>query len=425
MKQQRIILRDNHIGQIAFTDIQTKNGFTVIPQGGTITQNLIMALQKRNNPYLYFTLNDESPSIEYRNFKRHEEWAKFTPQSPIQNPITNSQKPNQSLNHSSVPFYTFITQLQPEKRTMNYKVTMHNFHDSMTQEVKSIFNGVLNHTTSTFGAIKSAVEKIIVIASKDKNILINLCLKNTANDYLYAHALNVCFMSMNIAIAKGFIKEDVIDIGIAALLHDIGMLYTDVDIRTHRDKLGINDTFEIKSHPTISSNILDSISELPECVHIVAMQVHERENGKGYPKGIGSNCIHRYAKIIAVADVYIAMINTRPYRKAKRPFFAIKELVRMMQSGFLERDAVKHLLNNISIFPIGSVVELSNNTLAKVINANGNSIAKPEVSIITDTKGQILKEESIIQEKLHDNSSLEIVGTRHALHGIQDIMFGF
>ncbi|MGL1936980.1 MAG: HD domain-containing protein [Fibrobacterales bacterium] len=424
MNKQRVILRESHIGQIAFTDIETANGFTVIRRGGIITQNLITALRKRHNPTLFFS-STTPQSINDSHIKGHNEWVKFSNQSPINTPITQSIIPNPPLTHSGVPFYTFLKQLHPKNRTRSYKRRIHQLHNKLTAEVETLFINAVGPMKPSYATIGSIIEDILSVMSEDKNILINLCLKNDSLDYLYAHALNVTIIALNIAIAKGYNREDLIEIGTAALLHDIGMLYTDKAIRTERDELKHDDTFEIKSHPTISANILDTIRGVPPTIQLVAMQVHERENGMGYPKALKGHCIHRYAKIIAVADVYVALINDRPYRQAIRPFHAVRELISMMNRGFLEKESVKYLINYISLFPIGSVVELSNKRLAKVIAVHQGIIDQPEVSIITNEQGDLLREDQVTQTQLSERSTLSIIGTRNALSDLPDIMFGF
>jgi HD-GYP domain-containing protein (c-di-GMP phosphodiesterase class II) len=141
----------------------------------------------------------------------------------------------------------------------------------------------------------------------------------------------------------------------------------------------------------------------------VAYHAHERENGKGYPKQRSGHLIHGFAKVVQIADMYEAMSSPRPYRQAMLPFRVIAHLIFLSRTGEVSPGLLKAFLKYVSLFPVGSIVELSDHSIGKVIAANGLSYSKPVISVITDTEGTLLPRERIYQVDLTREQELSII----------------
>jgi HD-GYP domain-containing protein (c-di-GMP phosphodiesterase class II) len=107
------------------------------------------------------------------------------------------------------------------------------------------------------------------------------------------------------------------------------------------------------------------------------LQHHEKLNGKGYPVGVTGEKIHKYAKIIAVADVFDALVTERPYKSAFPKNTAIEMLMAMTEE--LDMEALKSFLASILLYPVDSLVQLSNGELAKVIENSPENCMRPKV----------------------------------------------
>jgi hypothetical protein len=128
-------------------------------------------------------------------------------------------------------------------------------------------------------------------------------------------------------------------------------------------------------------------------VQLVAYQVHERPDGSGYPRGREKKCIHLFARILHVADAYLAMTAQRPFRLPLMPYAAMECLLRQAEKNRVDPDVMRSLLRVLSLFPIGSYVRLSDGSLAEVIRANPHSFSRPLVALVRDTKGQPVSEQ--------------------------------
>ncbi|HEX3019582.1 MAG TPA: HD domain-containing phosphohydrolase, partial [Chitinispirillaceae bacterium] len=207
--------------------------------------------------------------------------------------------------------------------------------------------------------------------------------------------------------------------------HDIGMLLIPQEIRLKSSRPTEDEWYEIQKHPLTGIYLLERISRLPEPVILMTYQSHERENGKGYPKQRSSSLIDNYAKILSVADIFEALSSPRSYRDAYLPYKAIETLITMTRQGLVNGEYVKALLEYTSLFPIGSIVELSNKSIGRVVKSNGTSFAKPSVCILIDNKGNILEKDEQYIEDLSSNTSVQIVKAHQTSQFSQNIMLGF
>ncbi|MDD5675827.1 MAG: HD domain-containing protein [Chitinivibrionales bacterium] len=195
----------------------------------------------------------------------------------------------------------------------------------------------------------------------------------------------------------------------AALFHDVGMMLIPSEIRTKPGKLSIDEWYEVQKHPVLGLHLLEKVSNISDIVSLTAYQTHERENGKGYPKQRPSRFIHRFAKIVQIADVFEALSSPRSYRGAYIPYHAMEMIIKMSRQGLIPGDFVKSFLEYVSLFPVGSIVELSDHRLGKVVKANTTSLSKPTVSILVNEVGRTLAKDQIYQEDLSENTTVQIV----------------
>jgi HD-GYP domain-containing protein (c-di-GMP phosphodiesterase class II) len=301
------------------------------------------------------------------------------------------------------------TQLSVAERTESYKNDMTSSYNNALMEVKEILDLLVSGGRTDGLEIKKIVERFERVFITDRNILLNLSgIKHSGEDYLYHHCLNVCLIAINIAASYGYNESQVVEIGMGALLHDVGMLLIPRDIRIKQGRLTSEEWYEIQKHPILGLHLLEKISRLPEAIPYVAYQVHERENSTGYPKKRNSLLIHRFAKMAQVADVYEAMTSPRSYRKAYIPHEGIVRILKMSKTGLIPSDFVRAFIEYVSLYPVGSFVQLSDRRIAKVIHANKDSLAKPQVSVVTDAAGRLLMKSHVIQLDLAKNNIVQI-----------------
>lgn len=112
---------------------------------------------------------------------------------------------------------------------------------------------------------------------------------------------------------------------------------------------------------------------------MIAYQSHERPDRSGYPKGRHRMLIHPFARIVGAADAYVALSSQRPHRDGRIPYQAMTTLLEEANRDRHDRDAVRTILDCLSLFPLGSYVNLSNGSRARVLRANPGLHTRPVV----------------------------------------------
>jgi putative nucleotidyltransferase with HDIG domain len=149
-----------------------------------------------------------------------------------------------------------------------------------------------------------------------------------AFDYTtFSHSVNVCALSLALAQHAGMDNpRDLHALGTGALLHDIGKTRIPETILNKKEPLTPDEIFIIRRHPRWGFDLAKETDQLdPESYYCIT-QHHERENGSGYPLGIGSKHIHQFGKITAIADAFDAMTTEKTYRPAMEAYPALREM---------------------------------------------------------------------------------------------------
>ena len=207
----------------------------------------------------------------------------------------------------------------------------------------------------------------------------------------YERCVNVALLSMTVATQWGVSGDSVSEVGIGALLQDLGMLRVPKSIRTARRSLTIDEWIEVRRQPVHSLDYLEHISCVPVVARHIAYQVHERNDGSGYPRGRSGMLIHKYAKIVSITHTYDAMTSLRPDRPALSPYEAVMTVLKEGSAHRFDRDAVRAFLDCQSIYPIGSTVELEDGYIARVVRATPGMHTRPVVQVL-DSAGEVTDE---------------------------------
>jgi HD-GYP domain-containing protein (c-di-GMP phosphodiesterase class II) len=180
------------------------------------------------------------------------------------------------------------------------------------------------------------------------------------------------------------------------------------DILNKRATLSNQEFKEIQRHPEISAEILSRSEGDYAWLADVALQVHERADGSGYPFGLKQEEIHEYASIIGLADMYSAMISDRPYRERIEQNRAVRDIIDSAQGAF-PATVVKAFLNQISFFPLGSYVKLNDRSVGRITDTDPDFPLKPTVEILYDSLGSRLQKPRIVD--LSQQILLYVTGT--------------
>lgn len=222
---------------------------------------------------------------------------------------------------------------------------------------------------------------------KDDAVAIDLGMLRVSDDYTFRHSVDVSAMSIIIGKACNLEKEELREIAIAGLLHDVGKAKIPAEILNKPGKLEEKEFEYMKQHSIFGYQILKEKQFYSDNIMKAVLQHHEKLNGKGYPLNSSGDQICKYARIIAISDVFDALVNKRVYKQPFPKGEALEMIMSMTQE--LDIDIMGRFLESIILYPVGSTVLLSTGEYAKVIENVPKYPMRP--TVIGLQKGAIYK----------------------------------
>lgn len=224
-------------------------------------------------------------------------------------------------------------------------------------------------------------------------------------NYRFYDLVNTGALTGHIGASLGYNKSKLIEVIIVGLFHDVGM-FKDLDFVNEPRELTIDEWNELKRHPERCASFMEGLKAFSEEVIKGILYHHERMTGQGYPQGLSEEDITEYGQIVALADVYEAMIHYRPHKnKLMSPNEVIKEIITFRDALFSQR-VIKALIKVIGIYPIGSWVEINTGEMCRVLSTNENLPLRPVLTVVFSKDKRRLKEVQTID--LKSNPSLYI-----------------
>jgi len=191
---------------------------------------------------------------------------------------------------------------------------------SLTSEqidkIKDVFHDISPYKMLNTAGIEDVVMNFIVSFKKEANILKLMSPVKSYSDYTYTHATNVAILSLFQAESLGIKDELLYNIGISALLHDVGKIFVSNEILEKQGKLDEKEWEEMQRHTLYGARYLAKIEGLPGIATIIALEHHLKYDGTGYPQfKVGSKKQHFFSQLVAISDFFDALRSRRPYKK--------------------------------------------------------------------------------------------------------------
>jgi len=288
---------------------------------------------------------------------------------------------------------------QPEN-VQNY---IDNYRES-TSQVATLFSGLADGDLKSAPQLAAVTSQSLVKIANDLDLFVALGITPEDTHYPYQHSLQTAMLAMSIGTLLGLQQEALIELGIGCLIHDSGMMRIRKDILKSTSQLDRISFLEITKHPLVTFDLIKNLHQVPHGSRLVAYQMHERCNGSGYPRGRKGKQIHPLSKIAAVADVFVALVSPRPHRPGFLPYKAMEHIIQGTKQGLYDPSAVRGLLHTVSLFPIGSYIQLNDGRHGRVIRANGEAYTSPVIELCTPGASQT---DHVLN--LNDEQGLKIV----------------
>ena len=242
-------------------------------------------------------------------------------------------------------------------------------------ELARFAQGLHQGTVPSFGDLAIIAQGIVTALQEDDRLLAQVMPAGTgaptehtlptgggasgkAATQLIMNPINVSILAIKMGITLEYDRQQLEQLALAGLLHDVGMFFVPEEILVKRTPLTTAERDVIEQHPHRGGQVIQGLGPDYGWLVEVVTQEHERAGGQGYPNQLRESDIHPFAQIIGVADVLDALVSPRPYHRLYLPHDAVREILIAEKAAF-SREVLKTLMEGISLYPLGTHVRLN------------------------------------------------------------------
>ncbi len=259
------------------------------------------------------------------------------------------------------------------------------------QRVFDAFQDVENSGQLNVDTMQAVSDNILLDVIQRRENLVQLTDIRLHDTYTFAHSVNVAILSAMLGLLCHYTKQDLALLTLGALLHDLGKIKVSSKILNKTSRLNNEEFSIIQNHPMEGARRIRQMGAIlpsPSLLASIAAQHHEHIDGKGYPQHLTGDQIHRFSKIVAIADVYDALTSQRPYKKAYTPSITHNIMVNVNKGQF-DMELLKLFFNNVAIYPVGTLIKTIYG-FGIVTKCEFGKTETPSVCIFANTEGKIL-----------------------------------
>jgi HD-GYP domain-containing protein (c-di-GMP phosphodiesterase class II) len=229
------------------------------------------------------------------------------------------------------------------------------------------------------------IDNIVDSIFRFPSALLLLAQLKTVDEYAFQHSISVATLAVAFGGVLELPREEIKDLALAGLLHDVGNALVPGRILNKPGKLNGEDFYVMKSHVLHTAKLLNEVKNVSEITFNAAIQHHERYDGTGYPNGLKGDEISLHGQMLAIVDVYDAITSIRVYQKRIPPAEALGKLLKLSGAHFNNR-LVQAFIKGIGIYPAGSLVLMESGKLGIVRELVPDKLLQPIVQLIYDCK---------------------------------------
>jgi HD-GYP domain-containing protein (c-di-GMP phosphodiesterase class II) len=258
--------------------------------------------------------------------------------------------------------------------------------------VERIFNGIEQGSILSIQEAKQVVEPVFRRIQRDRqSLLTELFLRQLRrfDRNLAEHAIDVSALALIFAVENEAGEEQSDDIGLGALLHDVGYLRLPRNLYRKGDNLTAQERELRQRHTELGLLLVQAKEDIHEPVRRIIADHHERTDGSGFPRGLDGSKLSRATQFVALADVYDNLSGRRPGRPALLPHEVIRQLFLLGEQQQFEKSVIEVAIRSLGVYPVGSLVKLSTGETGVVVAVNPLQRLKPVIKLVSGPKGEI------------------------------------
>jgi putative nucleotidyltransferase with HDIG domain len=265
-------------------------------------------------------------------------------------------------------------------------VTMKQVYSGSIEAARLVWESTRIEGTPDAPAAHETVDQLADAVDAAPATMIGLTGMKAHDEYTFTHMVNVAILTMAQARTLGIEGRALRQLGLAALLHDVGKVRTPLEVLNKPAALTPAERAIMRRHTVDGATILRSSRDIPKLAAVVAFEHHLRLDGRGYPEGVQRAPINAGTVLCAIADAYDAMRSTRVYQPAT-PADRIMEIMAGNDGAQFDPHLVRRFIGMMGVYPPGTVVRLSTGDIGVVVAGGGES-HNPEVRIVLEASGR-------------------------------------
>ncbi|OPA79951.1 hypothetical protein BVG16_04145 [Paenibacillus selenitireducens] len=252
--------------------------------------------------------------------------------------------------------------------------------DRSVRIVRDLFEQARYRRIIPISEIQKHILPIIQHTVQHSDLFTLLSWLKSSDDYTYRHTVAVSILSTLIGKWLQLNDEELIDLTMSAILHDVGKMYIPAEIINKPGTLTDEEFDIVKQHTVYGHAMIKATSGTTHRQALVALQHHERQDGSGYPHGLRSENIDLYSRIVAVADVFHAMSSDRVYRDAA-PFYSLLNEMYQFAFGKFDAKIIRLFLDKLMQAIVGNEVRLTDGRTGIIVMINSHDPIQPLVRV--------------------------------------------
>ncbi|WP_126457062.1 HD-GYP domain-containing protein [Sulfuriflexus mobilis] len=268
-------------------------------------------------------------------------------------------------------------------------------HEQTRMQIDTMFLDVRMGKNLDVSGAKEVVSDMVDSIVRNPDAMQWLTNLRKRDEYTAIHSMNVCIFSLTFGRYLGLTTEELNELGIGALLHDIGKMRVPLEILNKEGKLTDEEYTVVRSHASYGHEILKKTIGLPTSAAEIARSHHERKNGEGYPRGLKEEEIHLYARVVSIVDIYDAITSDRIYHHGMNTLDALKNMFEWRVTD-LDSELVERFIQCLGIYPIGSLVELNSEEVGIVISVAQGRRLTPMIMLVRNAEKRVMMPPKVI-----------------------------
>ncbi len=249
------------------------------------------------------------------------------------------------------------------------------------QEAGQVLGGiaaaVLEHRSISLEPLETLATSVVSSLQRNDELVVH-ALAGAPGSPLITNLINVAILGTKVGIGLGYYGEELHRLALAGFVHDIGLFAVPKHVISKSGRLTKEERELIERHPELGYQVIEKCGPTYRWLAQLTRQAHERFNGQGYPNRLAGRAVSEMAQILGVVDVFDALVSERPYRRRLLPHEAIKELLVAERKTF-PREVLKALVEQFSVYPLGTTVRLTSGGVGTVTNVNSRYPLRPVV----------------------------------------------